>query len=117
MSLLGTHVVRYDDIHGWDCARKLRVFHDKVQGQLVAVVTEGWDDTGMSVTNAAGQVWPAVEALIARKYPKAAGRPIMFVEHYPATGEDPESFDWVRLGPTRWTRLDTGTFKAEVINA
>lgn len=68
--------------------RPLRVWRVKGTG-LVAVVTEPANSPGMSITNAAEQVVAAVRAL----YPRQ--QHLTIVEHYPASGGLPESFDQV----------------------
>lgn len=81
--------------------RRLRVWADD-GARVVAVVTEAGD--GMSITNAAEQVWKAITAI----YP---GKDVTIIEHYPTdSGCGGEHFDQVRMtasGPA-WTRLPAG---------
>lgn len=74
----------------------------------VAVVTEEPGNTGMSITNAAEWLLPEIAA----QYGLPADT--TWIEHYPARGRYPESFDLVSLasGAPTWRRLSGDELRA-----
>lgn len=88
--------------NGQFTTRHLRLWRTNT-GAAVAVVTEGIDDSGMSITNAAERVWAAVQ----RQYADPSIT-IPVVEHYPAEDALPERFSTITLGLNGepcWTHL------------
>lgn len=88
--------------NGHETVRHLRLWRTTTEGHL-AVVTERDDDEGMSVTNAAEQVWAAVQ----RKYGDPE-RVIPVIEHYPGQPGESDTFDAVTLGlhgHAQWERV------------
>lgn len=70
-------------------------------GQTVAIVTEQADNHGMSVTNAAEWLLPA----LAEKY--ELPEDVIWIEHYERQQGEPDTFDLVTLdgGSPAWRRL------------
>lgn len=79
---------------------RLRVYSH--EGRTVAIVTEPANNHGISVTNAAEWLLPALAA----QYALPPGT--VWLEHYERDGEQPETFDLVTLGDgarPEWQRL------------
>ena len=78
---------------------RLRVYRH--EGQTVAIVTEQADNTGMSVTNAAEWLLPA----LAEQYGLPAD--VLWIEHYERQQGEPDTYDLVTLagGSPAWRRL------------
>ena len=78
---------------------RLRVYRH--EGQTVAIVTEQADNTGMSVTNAAEWLLPA----LANQYGLPAD--VLWIEHYERQQGEPDTYDLVTLagGSPAWQRL------------
>ena len=85
---------------------RVRVYEH--QGKTVAVVTEEPGNTGMSITNAAEWLLPEIAA----QYALPAD--VTWIEHYPARGKLPESYDLVSLasGAPTWRRLSGEELRA-----
>lgn len=92
----------YICVNGHETVRHLRLWRTTTRGR-VAVVTERDSDEGMSITNAAEQVWAAVQ----RKYGDPE-RIIPVIEHYPGQSGEVDTFDAVTLGlhgRAQWERV------------
>ncbi len=85
---------------------RLRVYQHA--GQTVAIVTELRDNSGMSVTNAAEWLLPAM----AQQYGLPAD--VVWLEHYERQGGKPDTYDQVTLrhGSPAWRRLSADELRA-----
>lgn len=100
---------QFTDPNGHQVVRHLHVWRVQLTG-IVAVVTERYDDQGMSITNAAEQLVDAVRRL----YPRNPD--LVVVEHYPddpgfptAHGSMGERFAQIHYRPgerVTWTSID-----------